>query len=87
MLSPKLPTSFENQAPIDQPIIISPSRIPYPSPLSGSGSNNRMPSPPCENARISSPPDLSNRNQVRSKLIINKLRFSPIYIHFNLVSH
>ncbi|CAH8573685.1 unnamed protein product [Schistosoma margrebowiei] len=68
MLSPKLPTSFENQAPIDQPIIISPSRIPYPSPLSGSGSNNRMPSPPCENARISSPPDLSNRNQVSHEL-------------------
>ncbi|KAH9583273.1 hypothetical protein MS3_00007726 [Schistosoma haematobium] len=68
MLSPKLPTSFENQAPIDQPIIISPSRIPYPSSLSGPGSNNRMPSPPCENARISSPPDLSNRNQVSYEL-------------------
>ncbi|CAH8588660.1 unnamed protein product [Schistosoma rodhaini] len=68
MASPKLPTPFENQAPIDQPIIISPSRIPYPSPPSRSGSNNRMPSPPSENARISSPPDFSNRNQVSHEL-------------------
>ncbi|VDP53759.1 unnamed protein product [Schistosoma curassoni] len=77
MLSPKLPTSFENQAPIDQPIIISPSRIPYPSPLSGSGSNNRMPSPPCENARISSPPDLSNRNQKRRVVPPSVAAYAP----------
>ncbi|KAK4470474.1 hypothetical protein MN116_006025 [Schistosoma mekongi] len=68
MISPKLPTSFGDQIPVDETNIISPSHIPYPSPLLAAGSNDRMPSPPSEGTQLSSPPTLPNRNQVSPQL-------------------